>query len=68
MRAGSAVQRAWAAEDFKIVDNANGRRTYFIAVDDIHRGIDVKSWTGKPNPMAHAGTVGCTDIGRLTPS
>jgi hypothetical protein len=41
----------WAAEDFKIRDNANGTRTYFIAADDIHRGIDVVSWTGRPNPM-----------------
>jgi hypothetical protein len=40
----------WAAEDFKIVDNADGTRTYFIAADDIHRGIDVVSWTGPPNP------------------
>lgn len=41
----------WAAEDFKIRDNPNGTRTYFIAADDIHRGIDVLSWTGQPNPM-----------------
>lgn len=41
----------WAAEDFKIRSNADGTRTYYIAVDDIHRGIDVVSWTGKPNPM-----------------
>jgi hypothetical protein len=40
----------WAAEDFKIVDNPDGTRTYFIAADDIHRGIDVVSWTGTPNP------------------
>jgi hypothetical protein len=40
----------WAAEDFKIVDNADGTRTYFIAADDIHRGIDALSWTGRPNP------------------
>jgi hypothetical protein len=40
----------WAAEDFKIVNNGDGTRTYFIASDDIHRGIDVVSWTGKPNP------------------
>jgi hypothetical protein len=41
----------WAAEDFKIVDNADGTRTYFIAADDIHRGIDVVRWTGRPNPV-----------------
>ena len=41
----------WVAEHFKIVDNADGTRTYFIAADDIHRGIDVLSWTGRPNPI-----------------
>ena len=41
----------WAAEDFKIVNNANGTRTYYLAADDIHRGIDVVSWTGRPNPI-----------------
>jgi hypothetical protein len=40
----------WAAEDFKIVNNPDGTRTYFIAADDIHRGIDIMSWTGEPNP------------------
>jgi len=40
----------WAAEDFKIVDNPDGTRTYFMAADDIHRGIDILSWTGTPNP------------------
>jgi hypothetical protein len=41
----------WAAEQFKIVKNRDGTRTYFIAADDIHRGIDVVKWTGRPNPM-----------------
>jgi hypothetical protein len=41
----------WAAEDFRIVDNPDGTRTYFLAADDIHRGIDVMSWTGRPNPV-----------------
>ena len=41
----------WAAEDFKIVNNPNGTRTYYLAADDIHRGIDVVSWTGRPNPI-----------------
>lgn len=53
----------WAAEDFKIVDNADGTRTYFIAADDIHRGIDVLSWTGPPNPtgaQAPAASSGAT--------
>ena len=40
----------WAAEDFKIRRNADGTRTYYIAVDDIHRGIDVVSWTGRAEP------------------
>ena len=41
----------WTAEDFKIRKNANGTRTYFIATNDIHRGIDIVSWTGRPNPV-----------------
>ena len=41
----------WAAEDFKIRKNPDGTRTYFIATNDIHRGIDVVSWTGQPNPV-----------------
>jgi hypothetical protein len=41
----------WAAEDFKIVDNPDGTRTYFLAADDIHRGIDIITWTGAPNPI-----------------
>ena len=41
----------WAAEQFKIKRNDDGTRTYFIAADDIHRGIDVMSWTGEPNPI-----------------
>jgi hypothetical protein len=52
-RSGLTVRNAntWAAEDFKIVNNSDGTRTYFIAADDIHRGIDVVSWTGTPNPI-----------------
>ncbi len=42
----------WAAEDFKVVDNGNGTKTYFIATDDIHRGIDVVSWTGPSRETA----------------
>jgi hypothetical protein len=41
----------WAVEDFKVVDNADGTRTYYLAADDIHRGIDIISWTGTPNPI-----------------
>jgi hypothetical protein len=50
----------WAAEDFKIVDNADGTRTYFIAADDIHRGIDVISWRGEPNPVGASAPPGST--------
>jgi hypothetical protein len=41
----------WAAEDFKIRDNPNGTRTYYIAADDIHRGVDIVRWRGRPNPI-----------------
>lgn len=59
----------WAAEQFKIVDNRDGTRTYFIAADDLHRGIDVVRWTGRPNPVgaqasASSGATG-TNLGLL---
>ena len=38
-----------SAEHFKIRKNKDGTKTYFIAADDIHRGIDVLSWRAKPN-------------------
>jgi hypothetical protein len=44
----------WATEDFKIVDNPDGTRTYFFAASDIQRGIDVFSWTGPTNPIGSA--------------
>jgi hypothetical protein len=44
----------WAAEQFKTVNNSDGTKTYFIAADDIHRGIDVVRWTGPPNPVGAA--------------
>jgi hypothetical protein len=52
----------WAAEDFKIVDNADGTRTYFIAADDIHRGIDVMSWTGPTNPIGAQAPAGSSGL------
>jgi hypothetical protein len=55
----------WAVEDFKITDNPDGTRTYFLAADDIHRGIDVVSWTGRPNPIgaqAPPGSSGTTAV------
>ena len=44
----------WATEDFKIVDNPDGTRTYYFAASDITRGIDVFSWTGPTNPIGSA--------------
>lgn len=41
----------WTAESFKTRRNDDGTSTYFIAADDIHRGIDIVSWTGEPNPV-----------------
>jgi hypothetical protein len=40
------------------VDNHDGTRTYFLAADDIHRGIDVLSWTGTPNPIGATAPAG----------
>jgi hypothetical protein len=39
----------WAVEDFKVVDNGDGTRTYFFLADDINRGIDIFKWTGPTN-------------------
>lgn len=61
----------WAAEQFKIRDNPDGTRTYFIASDDIYRGIDVLSWTGLPNPIgaqAPTGTESLTNAGLISGS
>jgi hypothetical protein len=44
----------WAAEDFKIVDNGDGTRTYYFLSTDIERGIDVFSWTGPTNLIGSA--------------
>ena len=41
----------WSAETFKVRRNDDGSKTYFIASNDIQRGIDVLSWTAKPNPI-----------------
>jgi hypothetical protein len=41
----------WAAEQFKMVNNANGTRTYYFMASDIARGMDVFSWTGPKNPI-----------------
>ena len=41
----------WSAEAFRVRANDDGSKTYFIAVNDIHRGIDVIKWTGEPNPI-----------------
>ena len=39
----------WTAEAFKVKRNDDGTRTYYLAVNDIHRGVDIVSWTGRPN-------------------
>jgi len=54
----------WVAEDFEIVDHGDGTRTYYLAADDIHRGIDVVSWTG-PTHAAASGPPESTDGGLL---
>ncbi len=50
--------QTWAAEQFKMTDNPDGTRTYSFLASDIARGIDVVSWTGKPNPSPCKGK-GC---------
>lgn len=52
----------WASEVFKTVDNPDGTRTYYFTSTSFTlglgtaRGIDVFSWTGKPNPLKAAAT------------
>lgn len=55
-RASFTLPRAntWTAESFEVRRNDDGTRTYFMAVNDIERGIDVVSWTGRPNRMGAA--------------
>ncbi|HEX2031610.1 MAG TPA: hypothetical protein VHL78_09440, partial [Actinomycetota bacterium] len=42
---------SWVTEPFKIVDNPDGTRTYFLMSSDIQRGIDFLTWTGPTNPI-----------------
>jgi hypothetical protein len=47
----------WAAEAFRVVDNEDGTRTYFIMTSDVTRGVDVVKLTLEPNPITdHATT------------
>jgi hypothetical protein len=39
----------WAVEDFVTRTNPDGTKTYFFVASDNQRGIDVFSWTGRPN-------------------
>jgi hypothetical protein len=55
----------WVAEHFKIVDNPDGTRTYSIAADDIHRGIDVLRWTGRPNPIGTPAPAGSSSTATM---
>jgi hypothetical protein len=45
---------SWTAQPFKIVDNQDGTRTYFLYSSDIQRGIDILSWTGPTHPIQKA--------------
>jgi hypothetical protein len=47
------LANTWAVEDFKIIpgDLSGRTKTYFFVATDIQRGIDVLSWTGRPNPI-----------------
>jgi hypothetical protein len=41
----------WTSDVFKIVDNKDGTRTYYILNSDIGRGTDIMTWTGPTNPL-----------------
>ena len=40
----------WAVMPFKVVNRADGTRTYYFMASDIQRGIDIFSWTGPTHP------------------
>jgi hypothetical protein len=46
--------QTWTAEQFKITANPDGTRTYYLMTSDIGRGIDVVSFTAKPNLLPTA--------------
>ena len=52
--------QTWTAEHFKVVDNADGTRTYHIMTSDIGRGIDVLTFTAKPNLLPRVSAAGRT--------
>jgi hypothetical protein len=41
--------QTWTAEPFRVVSNPDGTRTYHVVTSDIGRGIDVVTFTAKPN-------------------
>lgn len=63
----------WAVEDFMIRKNRGPTKTYFFLASDIQRGIDIVSWTGRPNLPgatppgggAQVSRMGLTDAGLL---
>jgi hypothetical protein len=46
-----AGANTWTVDAFKIRQNADGTRTYYLIASDIGRGIDIFTFTAKPNPM-----------------
>lgn len=50
--------QTWTAEPFRIVTNADGTRTYHLMTSDIGRGIDVVTFTAKPNLLPPAKAAG----------
>jgi hypothetical protein len=60
----------WVAEQFNIRRNVDGTVTYWIAANDIHRGIDVVRWTGPSNsigapPPAAGSSTAAMNVGLL---
>lgn len=53
--------QTWTIEPFKITDNDDGTRTYFLMASDIGRGIDVVSFTAEPNWMPTSAAGGPDD-------
>lgn len=48
----------WASDVFKVVDHADGTRTYWFLASDVNRGIDIFRWRGPANVAGSADLAG----------
>jgi putative cell wall-binding protein len=67
-----ADSNTWTADVFHSRDNLDGTRTYYIAMSDTlqaagnaTRGLDIVSWTGRPNPIRQPGDPAPPSVARV---